>query len=260
MSAKRAKKSEKLPKYGTPNRKKMVSWVTTLESYKQSIEKGYPFFTKEELEKLGNRYKVEKLGNRYKGGLTWDDVEHELSAKGVFLKKVTFRKYIQDQNLSGAIDYRNTDKGRMAIFPADTISHINFIQYFYKVATGEIVDELLSLFRDTQISYLEAVESKLQGNDGDIVFAINTFLPYGACDAEKAIREGLARRPEDQQKALTMLDDIWQAYVSVVVEKIERLVAFLKDNQIFFAETLDEKSLAEPAAQTKTDPAPPKDS
>src|SRR5664280_421029 len=124
---KKVSRSEVIPKYGSSIRSTLVSLVTKLPGYEEGLKKGFPLFTDKELT---------DIKERYKDGLTWEKIDKELSGKGLFFKKATFRKYIQDGNISAAIDYKNTENGRVAIFPADTISHINFIQYYYKVMDG----------------------------------------------------------------------------------------------------------------------------
>ena len=84
MTRGRTKKSDKLPKYGDIKRKFLLQVVPSLEIYKKTLEKGLPvLFTQMELE---------QLRDKYKDGITWDEVDKELSNKGISLEKVTFRK------------------------------------------------------------------------------------------------------------------------------------------------------------------------
>lgn len=224
MTTKRATKAQQLPKYGTLNRNKMMSYI-------EDLNKG-PYFTREE---LGD------LKDRYKEGLTWEDVERELTAKKLFLKKPTFRKYIQDGYLPEATSYRNTDKGRMAVFPADVISHINFIQYFYKIATGEIIDELFGIIRDVQLDCLEAVESKLSWTD-NLVASIYHYITADDGDAEDAIKAALVNKPEYQREALARLTKIDEKFKSEVHSEINSLIGYLKDKKMFSFEIPQENT------------------
>ncbi len=222
------RRSEYLPKYGTPLRSQIVSLVTTLPGYQEGIKKGFPLFTSEEL----NDYK-----KSYKNGLTWDDIDRLLSGKGIFFKKATFRKHIQEGNISKAIGYRNTANGRVAVFPADTISHINFIQYFYKVIGGEHVDNVIDLIKDQQITYLDAIESNL---DYDNLYAsIFHYICFDDADASTAIEKALKCRPADREKFLKMLNDIDDKFSRIIRADIDKFVSLLKKKTISIFETMD---------------------
>lgn len=217
-----APKSEKLPKFGTPLRSVLISHLDKLEDYRKNINKGIRLFTTEELN---------EIKGRYEDGLTWDDIDRELSQKGILLKKATFRKYIQDGYLPKPTGYRNTGRGRVALFPADTISHINFIQYFYKVASGEVVDKPLTFLRDLQISYLEAVESQLTFHL-ELYASLLYYICFSDGEAYSAISEGLSSVPEGRAKALRMMDEANAAFESHVEPKIRALMKFLKSDYL----------------------------
>lgn len=217
---KKTKKSDKLPKYGTQLRRQLVDHLTDLPGYQEALNKGLSFFTEKELR---------EMKDAYEDGLTWDDIDRELCRKGIFLKKATFRKYIQDGNLSPAIDYRNTDKGRVAKFPPDTISHINFIQYFYKVDDGNIVDNVLELIKDTQITYLDAIESKLGQN---LYAGILHYICFDDGVAYAAIEEALAFNDKDQKKILKELETIDDKFTRIIRKNIEKLILSLKEKHV----------------------------
>lgn len=212
------RRSEQLPRYGTPLRSQLVSLVATLPGYQDGIRKGFPLFTNEELD---------DFKERYKDGLIWEDINGILSGKGIFFKKATFRKYIQEGNISKAIGYRNTESGRVAIFPADTISHINFIQYYYKVLDGELVDNIINLIKDQKITYLDAIESNLGHRTLDQ--SIRRYLCYyDEGETEDAIKKALKYRPDDRDKFLKMLNDIDDKFNRIIRKDIDKFVSLLK--------------------------------
>lgn len=230
------RRSEQIPKYGTTLRSNFLSIVTVLPGYQEGVRKGFPLFSNEELD---------EFKERYKGGLTWEDIDQILSGKGIFFKKATFRKYIQEGNISKAIGYRNTENGRVAVFPADTISHINFIQYYYKVLDGEVVDSIIELIKDQQIkiTYFDAIESNLTNYD-NLHAAIKHYFVSEDGDASNAIDKALSCRPDDRDKILKMLDDIEDKYNNIIMEDINKLVALLKGKYISIFETMNDNEVA----------------
>ena len=223
------RRSEKLPKYGTPLRLVFVSNVVDFPGYKEGINKGLPLFTGEELDNIKKHYE--------ESGLTWEDIDRLLSEKGLFFKKATFRKYIQEGNISKAIGYKNTEKGRVAIFPPDTISHINFIQYFYKVMDGKHVDDILKLIENKQITYLDAIESNLFYPN--LYASILHGIGWGDADPWTGIEKALKSKSDDRDKFMKMLDDISDKFDKVIGEGIENLISLLKEKTINVFDTID---------------------
>lgn len=231
MTRKKICKSEKLPQCGTPLRAALISFLTNTKDYQENLNKGFPLFNHEELE---------NIKKHYKDGLVWDDIERELFRKKIILKKATFRKYIQENNLPKAKGYRNIDRRRLAVFPKDIISHINFLQYFYKVADGKMVDRLLNLVLEKQVTYLEAIESKLDWT-GNLYAAICKYLGWDDGEAYEAIKETLSTRQKDQQKALGMLEEIDKKFKKIIDKDISKLISFLKEKHISPLEVTDDK-------------------
>ncbi|MDL1959299.1 MAG: hypothetical protein LWX01_06695 [Deltaproteobacteria bacterium] len=231
MPRKKICKSEKLPQCGTPLRAALISVLTNTKDYQENLNKGFPLFNHEELE---------NIKKHYKDGLVWDDIERELFRKKIILKKATFRKYIQENNLPKAKSYRNIDRRRLAVFPNDIISHINFLQYFYKVADGKMIDHLLNIVLETQITYLEAIESKLDWT-GNLYAAICKYLGWDDAEAYEAIKETLSTRQKDQQKALGMLEEIDKKFKKIIDKDISKLISFLKEKHISPLEITDDK-------------------
>lgn len=232
MASKRIRKSEKIPPYRTPLRRKLIFLLPKSKEYQDNLKKGFPLFKQEELED------IEK---RYEDGLVWDDIERELLRKNIILKKATFRKYIQENRLPEAIKYRKIDRRRMAVFPPDTVSHINFVLYFYKVADGKMVDRLLNLVLETQVTYLEAIESKLDWTGNNLYAAICKYLGWDDGEVYEAIKETLSTRVKDQQKALGMLKEIDKKFKKIIDKDISKLISFLKEKHISPLEITDDK-------------------
>lgn len=224
------RRSERLPRYGTPLRIQLVSLVANLPGYQEGINKGFPLFTGEELE---------DFKEKYRDGLIWADIDRILSGKGIFFKKATFRKYIQDGNISKAIGYRNTENGRVAIFPADTISHINFIQYYYKILDGEHVDNIIDIIKDQQITYLDAIESNLGSFGVNLCASIFDYICLGDGTASDAIEKALKCRPSDRDKSLKILNDIEDKFNNTIRKDIDKLLSLLKKKTMNVFETMD---------------------
>ena len=129
----------------------------------------------------------------------------------------------------------------MAVFPPDTVSHINFVLYFYKVADGKMVDRLLNLVLETQVTYLEAIESKLDWTGNNLYAAIYKYLGWDDGEAYEAIKETLSTRQKDQQKALGMLEEIDKKFEKIIDKDISKLISFLKEKHISLLEITDDK-------------------
>lgn len=233
---KKISRSEQIPKYDNPLRSTLISFVTTLPGYQEGINKGFPLFASKELD---------EIKELYKDGLTWEEIDKLLSGKGIFFKKATFRKYIQEGNISKAIGYKNTENGRVAIFPADTISHINFIQYYYKVLDGEFVDNVISLIKDQQITFREAIEANLRWKDNIYASIFSYICSDMDGDVADAIEKALACRPSDRDKFLKMLNDIDDKFNKVIRKDIDKLVSLLESNYLSIYETMGDNKEAQ---------------
>lgn len=151
MAAKKISKTDRIPKFRSPIRKILNSFILDSPEYKQKIKDGLPFFKKSQLE---------ELSEKYKDGITWNEIEVESSKNGLILKKPTFQKYIRDQIISDKIDYKINSKGRMAVYPAEIIEQINFVQYLYKSTSNHQFFALLDLFQEYKINARELLDEK----------------------------------------------------------------------------------------------------
>ena len=221
MTKQRTRLSDRLPKYGTQRRNWLTMALTGGVAYNESLKKGQLLFTQKELDSIKERYKE---------GLTWDDIEGELSKKHIFLKKVTFRKYIKDMQLPRAISYRVTKNGRVAIFPPDTIEHINVIRYFLKVATGNIHDDWFDDLKNERVYLMDAVDSQLS-TDPDVVKAIYRYIALGDNDIKSAIEKAFSWRSKDiEEKLLGMLSEIDSKFKKYIVKEVEKFTDYLDEH------------------------------
>lgn len=220
IKTKRKPKSEIIPKYGSLKRKLIIKVLYGTEVYKKSMKKGLPFYSKNELEK------IEK---KYADGMTWSEIDTELSKKGVIMKKATFRRYIQDKNISSATGYKKNEKGREAIYPPDVIEHINFIQYFYRMADDDFIFKLMTLLGSFEVSAMELVEDNLTEYSFFTTLMDNLGgHVYGSDDLEETFRHVLKDHPDFLEKVLFVYNDLVGSFNT----KSDQLIKMLKDYEI----------------------------
>lgn len=225
-------KTEKLPPWNSPMRKALLIGITESYDYKLKIGEGYPLRTAKELEDISSRYQC---------GLTFEEINIEQAKKSpiIKLKKPTFRKYIQDDLLPNSKGYKTVRKKRMAFFPKEIISHINFLYYFYQVADNEIIDKLLQLLKAGEFGTMTYLEAILSFSDHDNIHAaIYHNLCFDDGDVEDAINKTLVNKPKEKTKALKLLAKIDDKFKTVDTE-ISKLIGFLKENKITSSEIPD---------------------
>lgn len=218
-------KTEKLPPYSTHARTVLVNYITEFPDYQEKIKEGYPLRTADELK---------KIISRFSDGLTFEEINEEQAQKSpmIKLKKPTFRKYIQDALLPQSIGYRLVGKKRLAVFPKDVISHINFLYYFYQVADNKIVDFLLSLFETDKIgkmTLLEAIESVSQRQN--IYADVYHYLCFDDGDIFYTIESVLKNKPQECQTALKMLERVDKKF-RIIEDEISKLKSYLEQHTI----------------------------
>lgn len=218
-------KTEKLPPYSTHARTVLVNYITEFPDYQEKIKEGYPLRTANELK---------KIISRFSDGLTFEEINEEQAQKSpmIKLKKPTFRKYIQDALLPQSIGYRLVGKKRLAVFPKDVISHINFLYYFYQVADNKIVDFLLSLFETDKIgkmTLLEAIESVSQRQN--IYADVYHYLCFDDGDISYTIESVLRNKPQECQTALKMLERVDEKF-RILEDEISKLKSYLEQHTI----------------------------
>ena len=216
-SIKRMKRSEIIPKYGTLRRKLLIIALLANEDYKKDIKKGLPFYTEEELG---------KIKDKYADGMTWSEIDTELSKKGVIMKKATFRSYIQNQNISSSVGFKKNKKGREAIYPSDTILHINFVQYFYRMADDDFIFELSSIIESLEVSAMDLIEDNL--HDNNFFSALMDNLRgsiWSGDDLEENFNHVLKDHPDFLKSVLSAYNDLAESFDA----KSNKLVKMLND-------------------------------
>jgi hypothetical protein len=201
--------AEALPTYWY-KRRSFNKFLLESDGYKEAIEKGLPFFTSDELL---------ELESKYKNGITWKEIDTELSKKGMIFKKSNFRKYIQEGRIPKAENYRASEKGREALYPSNTIEHINCIHYCYRIAGKKGIDSLLSLFSDQTISAKDAIEERL--HHGSLFSGVLTYLKgisFEDDDIEQALHDVLRQDPDFLEKVLSGLAEISDVFNKKISE------------------------------------------
>jgi len=231
---KKKSKTEKLSSWNSPMRTFLLNRITKLDNYKLKIKEGYPLRTDKELH---------DIINRYNDGLTFEEINAEQVKKSpvIKLKKPTFRKYIQDNLLPKSKGYKNVEKKRVAIFPNNVISHINFLYYFYQVADNKIIDALTNISEAVifdEITYLEAILSF--STYDNMHAAIYHYICFDDVDVENAIKNALAKKPKEKAKVLKILERIDKKFDTSIKKEISNLINFLEEHKIHFIEIQDQ--------------------
>jgi len=217
MVAKKISKTDLIPKYMSPFRKRLQAIILDDHSdYEEKVKRGLPFFLKRE---------IEELKDKYKNGMTWHDIDLELSKKGMMLKKPTFQKYIREKLISRAIDYKIDTKGRMAIYPPDIIEQINFVQYIYKTVDNDKFLTILKILYSCKVSALDLLESKSSVS----VYRMITDYVWEADDSLTIyLSESLAGYPDfvkeivaELNKLREIVDHHCSPIVSKIIDKLE---------------------------------------
>ena len=224
----RLKKSDYITAYNTNQRRTLINYLHKDSEYKSYVAQGLPFFTEEELTR------IEK---KYPDGMTWTDINKELTHKGVILKKPTFRKYIQNKWLPQAIkDIRSSDKGKEFRYPSEIISHINFVRYFFYAGQNEILEFIKILESLDSVELIERIQDELielSAFSEDVKLAIGLYLFNGSPEILTAIKNHFKNYPDKKVEKLTMdhIKKIEESY-KPVQDAIDSFVSFLEKTTI----------------------------
>ena len=227
-------RSELLSPYNSPPRTLCLNVLLGLQDYKEKQKEGYPLRTEEELKKISDKYSLKREGSKT-GGITFDEINEEQGKKSpiIKLKKPTFRKYIQDSLLPKSIGYTNVGNKRMALFPNDIITHINFLYYFYQVADSEALKvfesikniDLNQLYTSFgHITFLDAIESSSEHINIDL--AVAYYCCVGDPNIIDVVQEIFSNRPEEREKIIKSIDEI----ETVFREGMDELRSYLDSN------------------------------
>lgn len=221
-------RTELLPPYNDILITKYLDMLFMLPDYKEKQKEGYPLRTKEELEIISDKYSKEREGS-IAGGITFEEINEEQGKKSplIKLKKPTFRKYIQNHLLPKSIGYTKVDNKRMALFPNNIITHINFIYYFYQVADSKTLNALESIRNiDSDITYLDAIESRSEQTTIDL--AVAYYCSVGDPAIIGVVKEIFANRPEEMKKIIERIYKIEEAFR----EGMSELTSYLDSNTL----------------------------
>jgi hypothetical protein len=232
MAAKKISKIEMIPNSGTPQRNILLEAVPTLAEYNSLVESGWRFYSAEELT---------ELENKYPDGMTWEEIESELISYGIEFKKPTFRAHIQKNILPEASGYRNVNGNRIAVYPADIISHINLNRYILKAAkTNDILEYVeRAIFEYDGMNVRTAIATKEKYQD---LFKgiVDTFardiatqgLEWGDIDSYRAMFSDVLKYDEKlKNKAISYVDEIEEMW-KPVGQKIYEFMNFLEFTKV----------------------------
>ena len=102
-------KLEDLPEVNTIFRKTMLNHLTTMDTYKEDLDKGLPFYSEEELKEVEKKYKLK--------GMTKKDIMSEIYKKGWPFKENTLKHYIQINQIPRAERREKTNTGMISYYP-----------------------------------------------------------------------------------------------------------------------------------------------
>ncbi len=228
-------RTELLSPYNSVSRAVSIRMLFEFPDYKEKQKEGYPLRTEEELNEISARYSSRNKEDKI-GGITFEEINDEQGKKSpiIKLKKPTFRKYIQDGLLPKSIGYENIGKKRMALFPKDIITHINFLYYFYQVANTDTINALKVVIKIKEITFREAIESSSE--DHDIYLAVGGYCSYGDPSITYVVKEVLANKPEEMNNILERIENIGKTFD----ENMKELIFYLEKNSIKYFDIPDQ--------------------
>ena len=204
-------RAEFISPYNSLSRKRCLDVLFFFPDYIEKQKEGYPLRTKEELEIISGNYSKEREGSKI-GGITFEEINKEQGEKSpiIKLKMSTFRKYIQNSILPKSIGYTNVGNKRMALFPNDIISHINFLYYFYQVADIKTLKALEEMQNALTITYREAIESSSE--QASIDLAVSYYCGVGDPSILSVVNEVFTNKPEEKEKIIKMIEGIYERF------------------------------------------------
>lgn len=213
---------ELLKKYNERVRRYAMEQLLDMREYREILEKGLPFFTKEELN---------ELEKKYQDGMTWHQIEKELFSKGMILKRPTFRKWVQEGLIPSTVKYTVSRRGREAKYPPDIIKHINFYKYLQFNKTSFIL-YLMKLLSEAKTTALESVESHLEERFETFDVSICDYICIEKYEFLDALEEALSDYPNILKKAKVDLEEIVRDFRKLILPKIGKLKDFLASQTI----------------------------
>jgi hypothetical protein len=222
ISAQRSRKTSKLanvPAVWPGQDTSFNELVYDTPAFKESIKKGLRFFSRKEIAKIERKYKT---------GLTWNDIDIELSKKGLILRKATFRKYIQAKRIPSAIGYRKTGTGREALYPPQIIDHINVLQYFLRVTDAKAALEVVELLSKKPSNAMEKIEEHINCSLRESIFGYMRDMSSDEDDLQETINKVLHLNPKFRDEIMNDLGEIYDQFH----EKYDKLVNKLRSHEM----------------------------
>lgn len=222
ISAQRPRKTSKLanlPGAWAGQDSSFNELVYETPSFKEDIRKGLPFFS---------RHELAKIGKKYGDGLTWKEIDVELSRKGLILKKATFRKYIQEKRIPSAIGYRKTAKGREAIYPPQIMDHINVLQYCLRVKDRKFRHEFFERWSKKPSNAMARIEEALNRSLRESIFGYLRDMSSEEDDLQETINKVLHPDPNFRDEIISDLGEIYDQFH----EKYKKLVNKLRSHEM----------------------------
>lgn len=233
-------KTALIPKIGSIERYLLLAYLPEMEQYQAVLDKRTRLLTADEMAAIEEKYKE---------GLTWEEIELELSSRGIEMTKAAFRKHLHDKLLPGAekrvrgaatkVTRQNEEGKALAVFPADTITQINFNRFFLKFADRAFLEEpLKALLAKPRVSFFLAIESCLDEKTHDgLRGALEDEIFYGVNSADEAIARALGSYPEERRKISADIDQLCRK-MEEVRSGIDELVNYLAEKKLSIPEYL----------------------
>ena len=218
-------RSEIIPEIGTAANRILITKLFSTSTFLESVEKGRPFFTEDELV---------NIEQKYPDGMTWKEIESEISKKGMILKKPTFRKYVQNKWLPGPIKTPRKEGSELK-YPTSIIRGINLIKFLLS-EDGKKIKTIISMFGNKQ-SYGDTLYNILKDNTehNDPRMAIYYLLIVGDPAIEGAIdelddelEENIKHKKYLQNK-IKKIEDNFSKYID---KEIDEFIDYAENNSI----------------------------
>ena len=133
--------------------------IVHVEEYKDAIAKGLPFLTEDEITSLKEKY-IE--------GVTWEDINSILSK--LLFRRDNFKKYLRLNLIDKQYKQKINSIGKTAVYPVDTVIQINFIQYYLKSSSKNLIlflQKTLDSFDASGIERLECLNDNVEFQHGN---------------------------------------------------------------------------------------------
>lgn len=207
------KNSDAIPVVGTAAHKILSEQIYSTETYQNTLEMGRPFFTKDE---------IQEIEKKYPEGMTWKQIEKEISKKGLIIKKPTFRKYVNEKWVPEAITQTS---GREHIYPNTAIKSVNLVKFLLSIDGKNIFNLLDALNTEYGASIYELLEeSSYMDLQNDVRVALSYYLAVGIPDIESAIEKDLDFKKAVSGETCEEIKEKLNSYLKRMSEKYNKYI------------------------------------